>query len=103
MAYLASILAFLGDENPLVKRTIARGIAGVNSVVDCREILCYHTCCNWFPRRNNGYDNGRDNAIEGKFGFSSFSHLTAVDYTQILIGVYTFHNFLTSCDDYFSL
>jgi tRNA acetyltransferase TAN1 len=33
------ILAILGDENPLVKRTIARGIAGVNSVVDSREII----------------------------------------------------------------
>ena len=29
----------LGDKNPLVKRTIARGIAGVNSVVDCRQLI----------------------------------------------------------------
>ena len=33
------ILAMLGDKNPLVKRTIARGIAGVNSVVDCRQLI----------------------------------------------------------------
>ncbi len=33
------ILAMLGDKNPLVKRTIARGIAGVNSGLDCREVI----------------------------------------------------------------
>jgi len=37
---IAHILEALGDENPLVERTIAEGIIGVKTRLDSREVVC---------------------------------------------------------------
>ena len=37
---IVHILGTLGDENPLVKRTVAKGIVGVRTCLDSREVTC---------------------------------------------------------------
>lgn len=38
-AEIRSILAKLGDKNPIIKRTIAQGVAGVNTILDPKEVI----------------------------------------------------------------
>ncbi len=36
---MRNILSELGDKNPIIKRTIAQGIAGVSTILDPREVI----------------------------------------------------------------
>jgi hypothetical protein len=47
------------------------------------KILWYLTDCYWFPRWNNSYNNGCDNANKGEIWPFIISQYYRVDYTQI--------------------